>query len=108
MCFKFIYVFLGNLFNKPDYSDIELIVESEHFYGHRTILAARSAYFRALLYGGLRESQCNNHTIEIKECKSASFKILLRYIYTGRVNLLKETVNMSFSILFPYECLFYF
>lgn len=86
---------LGNLYNQSEYSDIELIVESECFYAHRIILAARSDYFRALLYGGLRESQQNNPAIEIQECKAAAFQILLRYIYTGRVNLLKEKVNRS-------------
>ena len=85
--------FLGNLYNQSDYSDIELVVENERFYAHRTILAARSEYFRALLYGGLRESQHDNHCIEIKECQSAAFRILLLYIYTGRVSLLKEKVN---------------
>ncbi|CAF0721025.1 unnamed protein product [Rotaria sp. Silwood1] len=89
----------GNLFNQSEYSDIELIVESEHFYAHRIILAARSEYFRALLFGGLRESQCNNHTIEIKECKSAAFKVLLQYIYTGRINLLKEKEDTLLDLL---------
>jgi hypothetical protein len=51
-----------------------------------------------LLYGGLRESRHDNHRIEIKECKSAAFKILLLYIYTGRINLLKEKVNITFEI----------
>ena len=86
----------GNLFNQPDYSDIQLVVESEHFHAHRIVLAARSDYFRALLYGGLRESQVDNHTIEIKECKAAAFRFLLLYIYTGRVNLVKEKVNVTF------------
>ena len=85
--------FLGKLYNQSDYSDIELIIETEHFYAHRIILAARSEYFRALLYGGLRESQHDNHIIEIKECKAAAFKILLLYIYTGRISLIKEKVN---------------
>ncbi|CAF1083912.1 unnamed protein product [Rotaria sordida] len=89
----------GNLFNQSDYSDIELLVESEHFYAHRIILAARSEYFRALLYGGLRESQCDNHIIEIKECQSAAFKILLQYIYTGRINLLKEKEDILLDLL---------
>jgi BTB/POZ domain-containing protein 9 len=84
--------YLGHLFNQSDYSDVQLLVESEQFYAHRIILAARSEYFRALLYGGLRESQHDNHTIEIKECKSEAFKILLLYIYTGRMNLIKEKV----------------
>lgn len=96
------YIFLGNLFNQSDYSDIELIVESEQFYAHRIILAARSEYFRALLYGGLRESQQDNHKIEIKECKSAAFKILLLYIYTGRINLLKEKVKEFYFVKYSF------
>ena len=89
----------GTLFNQSDYSDIELIVESERFYAHRIILAARSEYFRALLFGGLRESQQNNHPIEIKECKSAAFKMLLLYIYTGRISLLKEKEDILLDLL---------
>ncbi|CAF3473058.1 unnamed protein product [Rotaria socialis] len=89
----------GKLYNQSDYSDVELIIESEHFFAHRTILAARSEYFRALLYGGLRESQHDNHAIEIKECKAAVFKILLRYIYTGQINLAKETEDTLLDLL---------
>jgi BTB/POZ domain-containing protein 9 len=89
----YLFLFLGKLYNKSEYSDIELVIESEHFYAQRVILAARSEYFRALLYGGLRESQQDNHIIEIKECKAEAFKILLLYIYTGRINLIKEKVK---------------
>jgi BTB/POZ domain-containing protein 9 len=92
--------FLGKLYNQSDYSDIELIIESEHFYAHRIILAARSEYFRALLYGGLRESHHDNHTIEIKECKADAFKILLLYIYTGRISLIKEKVKFFIEFSF--------
>ena len=90
-------VFSGKLYNQSEYSDIELIIESEHFYAHRVILAARSEYFRALLFGGLRESQDKNPQIEIKECKADAFKILLLYIYTGKINLIKEKVNLEFE-----------
>ena len=94
LCQSFSIAFsLGKLYNQSDYSDIELIVESERFCAHRVILAARSEYFRALLYGGLRESQHDNRTIEIKECKAAAFKLLLQYIYTGRISLIKEKVK---------------
>ncbi|CAF4932470.1 unnamed protein product, partial [Rotaria magnacalcarata] len=60
---------------------------------------ARSDYFRALLFGGLRESQNDNRTIEIKECKSAAFKILLEYIYTAQINLLKEKEEILLDLL---------
>lgn len=89
----------SHLFNQSDYSDIQLMVESEHFFAHRIILAARSEYFRALLYGGLRESQDDNHTIEIKECQSAAFRMLLLYIYTGRISLLKEKEEILLDLL---------
>ncbi|CAF1228299.1 unnamed protein product [Rotaria sordida] len=89
----------GKLYNQSDYSDIELIIESEHFYAHRAILAARSEYFRALLYGGLRESQHNNRIIEIKECKANAFKILLHYIYTGQISLTKENEDVLLDLL---------
>ncbi|CAF3726959.1 unnamed protein product [Adineta steineri] len=89
----------GKLYNQSDYSDIELVIESEHFYAHRIILAARSEYFRALLYGGLRESQHDNNTIEIKECKAGAFKILLLYIYTGQISLKQEKEDVLIDLL---------
>ena len=95
----FLSSFIGNLFNQSDYSDIQLVVESEQFYAHRIILAARSEYFRALLFGGLKESQQKEQVITIKECKSAAFKYLLLYIYTARINLMKEKVKSS-----PNQC----
>lgn len=43
------------------------------------------SFFRALLFGGLRES--SQHEIELKDTNVAAFKLLLRYIYTGRISL---------------------
>ena len=73
---------------------MELVIESKHFHAHRVILAARSTYFRALFYGGLRESQQTNQIIELKECKAEAFEILLLYIYTGKIRLNREKVNI--------------
>lgn len=42
-------------------------------------------FFRALLFGGLRESSQNE--IFITESSVDAFKILLKYIYTGLINL---------------------
>lgn len=42
-------------------------------------------FFRALLFGGMREM--SQQEIELKDTNVNAFKILLRYIYTGRVNL---------------------
>ncbi|XP_065085350.1 BTB/POZ domain-containing protein 9 [Ochlerotatus camptorhynchus] len=67
-----------------DYSDVTFIVENEKLPAHRVILAARSEYFRALLYGGLSESTQNEIHLKIP---LKAFKALLKYIYSGNMSL---------------------
>lgn len=83
---------IGSLFLQEEFSDVTLVVENRKFPAHRVILACRSDYFRALLFGGLSESQKSHGEIELKEINEEGFLHLLKYIYTGRVNLkeLKE------------------
>lgn len=47
----------------------------------KVILAARSDYFRALLYGGMKES--SQTEIHLTDTPLKAFKSLLKYIYTG-------------------------
>ncbi|CAG9764037.1 unnamed protein product [Ceutorhynchus assimilis] len=79
----------------PEYSDIVLVVEGQKLHAHKVILAARSEYFRALLYGGLKES--NQPEIILHDAPLNAFKILLKYIYTGHMFLmtLKEDVILD-------------
>lgn len=88
---------IGFLCLRDDYSDIVLVVEEVHIPGHKVILAARSEYFRALLYGGMRES--SQSIIELKGTSLAAFKILLRYIYTGHMTLTNLKEDMILDIL---------
>lgn len=67
-----------------DYSDITFIVEDQKLPAHRVILAARSEYFRALLFGGMAESTQKEITLKIPV---EAFKALLRYIYSGYMSL---------------------
>ncbi|CAG7820419.1 unnamed protein product [Allacma fusca] len=85
----------SNLLLNSDYSDVSLVVEGVSFPAHKIILAARSNYFRALLYGGMRES--TQAEIELKGATTASFKVLLKYVYTGRMALadLKEEIVLD-------------
>lgn len=69
------------------------------------ILAARSEYFRALLFGGLNETNKKEITLKVH---LEAFKIILKYIYTGKINL--RTMNMTVTLdtlglsnLFGYE-----
>ncbi|XP_055594610.1 BTB/POZ domain-containing protein 9 [Uranotaenia lowii] len=75
---------MAQLCMSHDYSDVTFIVENEKLPAHRVILAARSEYFRALLYGGLSES--NQNEIHLKIPLKA-FKALLKYIYSGNMSL---------------------
>lgn len=79
---------IGALYLSDDYSDVTLVVAGQRFNGHKVILAARSQYFRALLYGGLKES--SQQEIELKGTTLPAFKGLLKYIYTGHMSLTNQ------------------
>ncbi|KAK2535707.1 Btbd9 [Columba guinea] len=91
---------IGALMNGEEYSDVTFIVEKKRFPAHRVILAARCHYFRALLYGGMRESQPEAE-IPLQDTTAEAFTMLLKYIYTGRATLRdeKEEVLLDFLSL---------
>ncbi|KAI6237331.1 BTB/POZ domain-containing protein 9 [Aphelenchoides besseyi] len=74
---------IGMLYLSSECSDVILIVENERIPAHRVILATRSEYFRAMLFGGLREQ--TEKEVTLLDTPLAAFKQLLRYIYTGRI-----------------------
>lgn len=90
---------IGNMFCNEEYSNITLIVEGRHFHAHKDILAARCHYFRALLFGGLRESDPECRIIELKDTNAQAFETLLKYIYTGRVNLLDLREDILLEVM---------
>ncbi|XP_043916243.1 BTB/POZ domain-containing protein 9 [Protopterus annectens] len=91
---------IGGLVNRDEYSDVTFIVEKKRFSAHRVILAARCQYFRALLYGGMRESQPEVE-IPLEDTTAEAFGMLLKYLYTGRAMLRdeKEEVLLDFLSL---------
>lgn len=88
---------LGALVLGEDYSDVTFIVEGKRFPAHRVILAARCHYFRALLYGGMKESQPQAEVC-LEETRAEAFSMLLHYLYTGRASLssAREEVLLDF------------
>ncbi|XP_015587658.1 BTB/POZ domain-containing protein 9 isoform X2 [Cephus cinctus] len=88
---------MGALYLSDDYSDVTLIVAGQRFNGHKVILAARSQYFRALLYGGMKESM--QQEIELKGTTLPAFKGLLKYIYTGHLSLANQREEVILDIL---------
>lgn len=75
---------MGELCMSSEYSDVTFIVENQKIPAHRVILASRSSYFRALLYGGLAESTQSEIELNVP---LVAFKTLLEYIYTGFMSL---------------------
>lgn len=75
---------MGELCLSAEYSDVTFIVENQKIPAHRVILASRSSYFRALLYGGLAESTQTEIELNVP---LVAFKTLLEYIYTGYLSL---------------------
>lgn len=75
---------IGQLCMSPLYSDVTFIVQNTKIPAHRSLLAVRSEYFRAMLFGGLAESKQDEIRLEIP---LEAFKVILRYIYTGHMSL---------------------
>lgn len=66
---------------------------------------------RALLYGGMKESQPGTTQIELKDTSASAFGILLKYMYSGRLNLLEIKVTRSLRLVAntlydPERCIF--
>lgn len=76
---------LRKLINNPLFADVTFMVEGQPVYATRAHLAARSEHFRALLYGGMRESTAANQQIELPDVAHPVFLLLLEYIYTDQV-----------------------
>ena len=79
---------LGNLLKDSEFEgDVTITCGGlRSFSCHKAILAARSKYFKALLYGSMKESQ-PGAVIEIKDTNPETFEILLEYLYSCNVSL---------------------
>ncbi|MFH4977444.1 hypothetical protein AB6A40_004153 [Gnathostoma spinigerum] len=88
---------IGNLYLSDELSDVLLKIEKVTLPAHRVILAARSEYFRALLFNGMRESR--DYEVELVDTPLPAFKVLLRYIYTGKLSLSSLKEDLILDIL---------
>ncbi|XP_053674689.1 BTB/POZ domain-containing protein 9-like [Anopheles nili] len=82
-------------FAESDYSDVTLIVDGYRIPAHRIILAARSDYFRELLFDG----KMYNHTDIILSVDLTVFLRVLKYIYTGHLPLSEMELDLVVSTL---------
>ncbi|XP_047045037.1 BTB/POZ and MATH domain-containing protein 1-like [Lolium rigidum] len=71
---------LGRLLDHADGTDVSFVVDGETFLAHRWVLAARSPVFRAELFGSMTEATMQSITLH--EMAPATFRIMLRFMYT--------------------------
>ncbi|CAM8894470.1 unnamed protein product [Rhodiola kirilowii] len=71
--------------NSDKCSDITFFVEGKPLYVHRVPLLASSEVFRAMFDGGYREK--NDTDVIIPNVKWDVFELMMRYIYTGHVDI---------------------
>ncbi|XP_002132364.3 BTB/POZ domain-containing protein 9-like [Drosophila pseudoobscura] len=81
--------------NEP-YSDVEFLVEDQRLPGHRLVLATRCEYFRALLYGDFAESNQREVRLEVP---LEAFKLILGYLYSGKMPLSTLDVDTIIDVL---------
>ncbi|XP_033242690.1 BTB/POZ domain-containing protein 9-like [Drosophila miranda] len=87
---------MGRLCMNDLYSDVEFLVEEHRLPAHRNILAVRSEYFSAMLYGDMAESKQREIRLNVPV---DAFKKILGYIYTGTLPLSKLDVDQILDLL---------
>lgn len=79
-------VYLGEQYvNSELLSDVTFLIEGRTFHAHRICLLASSDAFRAMFDGGYREKDAKN--VEIPNIRWDIFELMMRFIYTGGVNI---------------------
>ena len=89
---------IASLYNKPELSDIKLIVGDNSYYAHRLVLCAASEVFSRMLGTNWLESKKSELELrEEDECVKI-FDRFLEYIYTGSI-LISESYAIPLFLL---------
>ncbi|XP_012938839.1 kelch-like ECH-associated protein 1B [Aplysia californica] len=73
--------------------DITLNVNGECIRAHRIVLAACSAYFRAMFTNGMMEASCSEVTIREPNITPPTLRILVEFAYTHEILVTQENVQ---------------
>ncbi|CAG9787729.1 unnamed protein product [Diatraea saccharalis] len=82
-------------FQSQKLCDVTLIAGGCRIPAHKVMLASCSEYFAAMFTGSLKESQLTEITLE--RVDSQALQALIRYCYTGTIELREETVEILLS-----------
>lgn len=88
---------LRTLLNRQELSDVTFIVEGKPIYASRVHLALRCETFRAMFFGGLKESRTGGD-IEMPGISYTVFLKLLEFIYTDEVAEIDSDVAVGLLV----------
>jgi len=88
---------ISNLYQNDQFSDVTLKVDNQSIRAHKVILASRSEYFSALLFGGLKETHSSEIEISL-DTPIAAFQNILKYLYTGKLDIGQEPENQILDL----------
>jgi len=83
---------LQRLMLREELSDVSFVVEGQEVFANRALLAVRSEYFDAMLFGGMSESMLmdsddeERKPIELQDVSHGVFLKVLEYLYTDTVS----------------------
>ena len=78
------------------FADFELKMnDGEILMAHKSILAARSPVFRAMLTTGMKEAATNS--VEVPDFCSKTMRELLRFIYCGEIEIPEGATDLIFA-----------
>lgn len=86
---------VSSLYLSESFTDVTLVVEGEEIKAHKVILASRNKVLNSMLIYDTVETKKN--VIEIPDADIATFKVFLKYLYTGIVE--NEDLTLELLIL---------
>lgn len=97
---------MRRLMLREELSDVTFLVEGREVHANRALLAVRSEYFEAMLFGGMSESvttmvdvgESRRTPIELRDISPGVFSKVLEYLYTDTISDLTWEMGMSLLI----------
>lgn len=89
----------NDLWKNKEFTDVVLDVDGEKIPAHKLILATKSPYFRALLYGEMREA--SQEEVTLPNIPLTPFKRVLEYAYTGKLEIEEPLEVSPYTFEFP-------
>jgi len=89
------------LYDSMDHSDVTLVTEGAEFRAHKAVLSARSGTFKSMFQHDCIENATNK--VDLKHHESDLVQEMLRYMYTNKVENLKNLAVDLLPIADMYE-----